>query len=88
MYQHLSKCEHYNDTFNLIKLPDTDSTTVNVDKKVYVLNAVFSNFRIVASCSNWPQLLFLEAFYIKTLAPKINDGLKASHELLLFKEFI
>ena len=33
MYQHLSECEHYNDIINLMKLPDTDSTAVAVDKK-------------------------------------------------------
>ena len=33
MYQHLSKCEHYNYVVNLMKLGDTDSTTVAVDKK-------------------------------------------------------
>ena len=42
---------------------------------------------IADSCSNWCQLLFLEAFYIKTLEPKINDGLKLSREVLLFKKF-
>ena len=85
MYQRLSKCEHHNDIVNLMKLPDTDSMIVAVDKKEYMLNAVLSNFHSVDSCSTWSQLLFLEAFYFKTLAPKINDGLKASLELLLFK---
>ena len=47
----------------------------------YILNAILSDFRIVESCSNWSKLLFLEAFYIKTLAPDINYGLKVSHEL-------
>ena len=28
----------------------------------------------MGSCSNWSQLLFLETFYIKTLAPEMNDG--------------
>ena len=30
------------------------------------------------------QLQFLEAYYIKKLAPEINFGLKASKELYLF----
>ena len=29
------------------------------------------------------KLLFLEALYIKNLAPQINDGLKATYELIL-----
>ena len=31
-------------------------------------------------------MLFLEALYIKNLAPKINDGLKATRELVLFQQ--
>ena len=34
---------------------------------------------------NWSQLLFLEALYIKNLAPKINDGLNATRKLVLFR---
>ena len=33
--------------------PDTDSTTVAVDEKEYILNAVLPNFRAVGSCINW-----------------------------------
>ena len=32
-----------------------------------------------------PNYCFLEAFYIKALAPKNNDGSKASFKLVLFK---
>ena len=45
MYQRLSKCEHHNDIVNLMKLPDTDSMIVAIDKKEYMLNAVLSNFQ-------------------------------------------
>ena len=64
---------------------DTNSTTVAVDKKEYILKTDLIHFRIVDSCSNWSQLLFFEAFYIKMLALKITDGLRGSHELLLFR---
>ena len=43
MYQHLSRCEHYNHIVILMKLPNTDSAT---------------SFGIVDNCSNWSQLLF------------------------------
>ena len=33
MYQHLSKCECYNNIVNLMKLPDNDSTTAVIDKR-------------------------------------------------------
>ena len=68
-YQHLTKCKDCNGIVNLMKLPDTDSPTVAIDKKEYILKTVLIHFRIVDSCSNWSQLFFFEAFYIKTLAP-------------------
>ena len=68
-YQHLTKFKDCNGIVNLMKLPDTDSPTVAIDKKEYILNTVLIHFRTVDSCSNWSQLLFFEAFYIKTLAP-------------------
>ena len=66
----------------LIKLLGIDSMSTSVVKKEYLLNALLSNFHIVGSCRNWSQLLFLEAFYIKMLTPKIYNELKALHELV------
>ena len=51
----------------------------------HIRNAVLNNYKIIDTCANWSQLLFLEAFYIKNLNPAINKGLKASKELVLFK---
>ena len=62
-----------------MRLPDIDFTSTSVVQKEYLLNAILSNFRILAT------LTVLEAFYIKMLAPNINDGLKVSRELVLFK---
>ena len=50
MYQHLLKSEHYNNIANLMKLPDTDSTTVGVDKKRVDTKCSFIKF------SNFGQL--------------------------------
>ena len=47
--------------------------------------AVLENYEILDFNSNWSQLCFLEAYYIKLNKPKISDGLKASKELELFK---
>ena len=52
-------------------------------KNQYLLSKVL----ISDICSNWSQLFFLERFYITTLAPKINDWLKASWKLVLCKTF-
>ena len=70
MHLHLLKFEHFMDIANLIRLLDIDSTRISVVKKEHLLNVLLSYFWIVDSCSDWSQLLFLEAFYIKTLAHK------------------
>ena len=83
IYQHLSKCEHC--TYWFHRLPDIDASTAEINNKQHFVNAVNSNFCVLGTCCNWSQLLFLEALYIKNLAPKINGGLKATRELLLFR---
>ena len=48
-------------------------------------NNFLNNCHIIDGNNNWSQLSFLEALYIKILEPEINDGLKVSKELDLFK---
>ena len=62
-----------------------DAETVNIDIKEHLINAVLNNCGVIDQIDYWSQLSFLEAYYIKTLKPEINDGLKASKELDLFK---
>lgn len=45
-----------------MKLPDTDSMTVTIDKREYLLNAVLFSFRVEES---WKLLLVV--FYIRML---------------------
>lgn len=87
MHQQLLKYEHFMDIVKLMRLRDIDSMSNSIVKKEYLLNAVLFNFRIVNSCRNWSQLPFLETFYIRTVAPKINNLLKVSCEHVLFKLF-
>ena len=82
-FQQLLKCEHFAHITDSLRLPDIDASTTEINKKQHFVNAVISNFCVLDTCCNWSQLLFLEALYIKNLAPKINDGLKATHELVL-----
>ena len=62
---------------------DTDVSTVNL--QAHIANTVYDNWMILDSNIKWVQLCFLKSYYIKQLKPKINDGLKASKELLLFR---
>ena len=57
-----------------------DNSVVPVNRKEHILNAVMNNFSVVDFCNNWSQ-----AYYIKTFQPKINEDLKASRKLVLFR---
>ena len=51
------------------------------------LNAVLQNYTILDYNPHnlkWDQSSFLEAYHIKKLKPKINHGIKASKEFVLF----
>ena len=84
IHRHLTNCCYFPGLGQLYSLP-CDGKTVDIDIKEHLINAVLNNCRIIDQNSNWSQLRFLEAYYIKTLKPEINDGLKASKELDLFK---
>ena len=84
MYQHLSNCKHFAHIIDLHRLPDIDASTTEINNKQHFFNAVMSKFFVLDTCYNWSQLLVLKALYIKNLASKINDGLKATANLFYF----
>ena len=59
-------------------------TNMTISLTSHIFNAVLQNHEILDSNRNWSRLEFLEAYYIKNHDLIINDGLKASKELLLF----
>ena len=67
----------------LFTLPDGATNTTIVNKELHLHNAVIDNDETLDKSNKWHQLQFLEAHYVKTLAPEINFGLKASKELQL-----
>ena len=85
MFQHLQHCEKFLETMTLYQLPDIDTDVITVNLKAHIASAVSENWKILDSNTNWVQLCFLESVYTKRLKPIINDGLKASEELLLFR---
>ena len=84
-YQRLSECKHFAHVIGLHRFQTIDASTREINNKQHLINAVNSNFCVLNTCCNWSQLLYLEALYIKNLAPKINNDLKATHELVLFR---
>ena len=64
-------------------LIDAINTIVSIE--LLLCNAVTENIKIIYHSDNWTLLQYLEAYYIKTMSPEVNTGLKASEELQLFK---
>ena len=85
MYEHLSNCRAFDDYNTLFTLSDRATNTIIITKRLLLNHAVINNLKILDKNNKLGQLQFLEAFYIKTLTPEINFGLKASKELQLFK---
>ena len=85
MFQHLQYCGKFLETMTLNQLPDIDTDVSTVNLQAHIANAVYGNWKILDFNTNWVQLCFLESYYIKQLKSKINDGLKGSKELLLFR---
>ena len=85
LHIHLTNCDKFGDIITVMQLSNMNNSVVPVNRKEHHLNAVMNNFSIADFCNNWSQLLFLEAYYIKIFQPKINEGLKASSELVLFR---
>ena len=71
MYQHLSNCSAFNDHIMLFTLPDAATDTTIVSKELHLHNAVINNVKSLDENDKWRQLQFLEAYYIKKLAPEL-----------------
>ena len=84
MHRQLRNWGYFQELGQLYSLP-CDGETVSIDIKEHLINGVLNSCRIIDQSINWSQPSFLEAYYIKTLKPEINDGLKASKELGRFK---
>ena len=63
----------------LFTLSDAATDTTIVRKELHL------HVRILDKNHKWDQIQFIEAYYIKKLAPEINFGLIASKEVQLFE---
>ena len=84
MFRHLSTCRDFIDYTKMFAI---DQPTWSISFDSHKLNAVLQNHSILdynPSRLKWDQLSFLEAYYIKKHKPKLNDGIKASKEFVLF----
>ena len=83
--EHLTTCEHARHIADLHNLYD-NVNDLNPDKPFNDYELITNNTKILQSLqhTNSNILLFLEALHIKFKRPALNNGLKASKELMLF----
>ena len=82
IFDHLRECAQLN-YLRAMLLFDINNIT-REDQRLYYINLVKDNTKIIDSAINWSNLLIKEALYIKRHKPILNSGLKASRELYLF----
>ena len=80
MYQYLTNCAQFAEYLKFDALPDIDPVNTILSKELLLHNAVTENTDIIDHNDNWTHLQYLEAYFIKTMSPEINIGLKASKE--------
>ena len=76
---HLNSCILYHDYISIF--------TIFYDKfsfQSHEHTTITSFTKILNVETNWLKLLFLEAYYIKTLKPEMNTGVRAGRDLQLF----
>ena len=85
MFRHLQGCTKFHDVCSMLVINDIPNNYHAFRVDDYIRHAVLNNSKIVQRHNNPVQLAFMEAYYIKLNNPKINVGIAASKELVLFK---
>ena len=81
VYNHLLECEYFNYVVNLHSLLPSSNL---VEYLEHVKIAVYGNTNIIDSSQNWIELCFSESLHMKRKKLKLNCGIKAAKELVLF----
>ena len=85
VFNHLAECNFYRYTLTLHSFPcDGDATLTDQDILGHVRSTVTDNMRIIGKSENSTELYFLEGLNIKWKKPPLNNGIKATKELVLF----
>ena len=81
VYNQLLECEYFDYVVNLHSLPPSNNL---VEYLEHVKIAVYGNTKIIDNSQNRTELCFLESLHIKWNKPKLNCGIKATKEFVLF----
>ena len=87
VHQHLTSCTKFEEYLWFYTLPDIDTINIIVSKDLHLHNAVVQNTEMIDHNKQLVNLQYLETFYIKTMWPEINIGLKVHRKLQLSKWF-
>ena len=74
MFRHLTNCEPFNQLVQFYRLADIDKMNCYVHLDAHIFTAVLENYEILDFNSDWSQLCFPEAYYIKLNKPKRGGG--------------
>ena len=85
MFKHLHNCNEFHDLCKMFAINDVSANKYIYNIDNYILQAVLDNSKILKRFKHSIQLEFVEAYYIKLINPKINTGIAASKELVIFK---
>ena len=85
---HLQNCAHIHHMYGILNMNNLfdDSTSQNPElPRVFLIESLRQNTRILSNDRNWNRLLYKESLFIERNDPTLNRGLKASRKLQLFR---
>ena len=85
VYKHLISCDHFNETLELLQIPCENTNSIRINIAQHLNETAKNSIKLLRQNNDWRQLCFLEALYIRQTNPELNNGLKATKELQLFK---
>ena len=77
--KHFDTCENWKDIVKFFQIDGEE-----IDKRMFQINCVRDNVKIIDRSKDWLHLSFLESLAIKEQNPELNRGLKSCKDLQLF----
>ena len=91
MQNHLQHCQHFLHLHGMISISDDlfsddiEKENGNITHPSYARQVLENRIKILDNDQNWNRLLYKEALAIERKGPSLNQGLKASRQLKLFR---
>ena len=86
MRNYLRSWSHFNHMYGILTMfEDTPAEEQLVNRRNFTIQALQEEIKILDSDRSWNQLLYKESLNIERKDPSLNRGLKASHQLHLFR---